>query len=106
MNKKACILTYITLISIGLASFAYGYAYDGKFDRRWVTVYGFPLEIGPSVVNEFSKYGKILKVEYPRQSAANWILLKFESKEIASYLIKNGGTIFENYRIGAIPFKY
>uniref|UniRef100_UPI003908BC62 Nup35 n=1 Tax=Dictyostelium discoideum TaxID=44689 RepID=UPI003908BC62 len=79
--------------------------YEEKYDKRWLTVFGFSHDKTDLIVDELSKYGNIIEIEYPQQPNCNWIYLKFESEYSSIDLLKKNGLILGNCMIGIVPCK-
>eukprot|EP01132_Coremiostelium_polycephalum_P002574 gene2574-3188_t len=79
--------------------------YSDKYDKRWLTIFGFNQSYAEVIVDELSKYGTILETSFPPQSNANWIYVKFDSEYIANDLLKKNGIIIGNFMIGISPYK-
>ncbi|EGC39522.1 hypothetical protein DICPUDRAFT_74931 [Dictyostelium purpureum] len=79
--------------------------FSEHYDRRWVTIFGFPQEKIELVVDELSKFGNILEMKYPHQTNANWVYLKFDSEATASYILNLGSLSFNKFMLGFVPYK-
>eukprot|EP01133_Synstelium_polycarpum_P012309 gene12309-14438_t len=75
-----------------------------KFDKRWLTIFGFPLAQSEQILNGLLGDVTIVETKYP-QGNTNWMHIKLETEAIASDLLCKNGMIIANYMIGIVPCK-
>ncbi|EGG19789.1 hypothetical protein DFA_06890 [Cavenderia fasciculata] len=79
--------------------------YSDKYDKRWLTIFGFPLSASDLVLDEIGSTATIVETKYPASNASNWMHIQLENESIASDLLSKNGTIIGNYMVGITPYK-
>ncbi|GAM20484.1 hypothetical protein SAMD00019534_036590 [Acytostelium subglobosum LB1] len=78
--------------------------YSDKYDKRWVTVFGFPLASSDVILDVIETHAHIVELKYPHANA-HWIHIRLESESVANDLLTKNGLIHGNYMIGITPCK-
>ncbi|XP_065844650.1 nucleoporin NUP35-like [Oscarella lobularis] len=65
---------------------------EDQFDDCWVTIFGFPSSATTFVLQEFSKFGSVVK--HVISSQGNWMHLKYQSRIQAAKALSKNGKIF------------